>query len=527
MSLVLYTDTCLSSDENLIVNSLPLARARHSSLSKRPCLPGTRTEILEAIRTTLDSSTSRYVFLRGSPGTGKSAITMTLAQELERENKLAGSYFFDKRITQDSSATLAMFATSLAKQISRIDSKYHQALGEALETNPDIMRDSLKIQVQKLIIAPLLIATAKSSGPLPPSVLVFDALDECGASADLGTVLDLLAAFGGLPAHYRIFFSSRPQREVLRRFPFHSIGVVQDLDSAQHRALVKDDIFRFVDAQFRNLVPDDPDPSWPPTSAEARDFARLSQDLFELAALRVRRIESAPSNGLRPRKVFEALMNEAKGLPAKRLEDELEAEYLRIFDWVYPSQGADLDRTVELYRRIVGAFISLRVPQDLEALSQMLGLEVADVRSALRPLSSVFFVDADSSVPVRCYHATFREFLLTIPPLSTEFHRNFMFDGPQHSFMLRVCVERLSSELKPGLCPESHTYDNLKDIPDFDLKMEVILPAHLRYCCLNWNFHLLSTRKKRERCDRIGAWHLVWVMLVELDRSHVASEGDQ
>ena len=343
---------------------------------------------------------------------------MTLAQELEKDDKLAGSFFFDKRITQNNSETLSTFATSLARQISRVDSSYHRALGQALETNPDIVKDDLEVQVQKLIIEPLRISHPSTipSTP-PPLVLVFDALDECGTIDDLNTVLNLIAALDSLPPNYRVFFSSRPQRAILQRFPFHSTGTTEDLDDKQFESSVKDDVFRFVEERFRALIPDDPDPFWPPTPAEIGEFAGLSQGLFELAALRVRRIESAPSIGLRPRKVFDVVKDEASGLPAKKLEDELEAEYLRIIDWVYPSRRADLGVTVELYRRLVGTFVSLLEPLDLVALSRLLGMEVADVRSALRPLSSVFFVDADSSIPIRCYHATFREFLLTIPHL--------------------------------------------------------------------------------------------------------------
>ena len=181
------------------------------------------------------------------------------------------------------------------------------------------------------------------------------------------------------------------------------------------------------------------------------------------------------------------------GLPAKRLEDELQAEYIRILGWAYPSHDQDQKRIMDRYRLIVGTFLSLREPLGLDVMARILGMGEFTVRAALSPLSSVFFVDPDSSVPIRCYHATFREFLFTIPPTSTEFHRNFLFDGPEHLSMLRLCVERLSQDLRPGLCSEIYDYDTLDDIPDFDLKMTVTLPPHLRYCCLHWSHHLSPT----------------------------------
>lgn len=420
---------------------------------------------------------------------------MALAQKLEQDKMLAASFFFDKRSTQDTGSILDMFVTTLARQISRIDPRYHRALGQALETNPDIVKDTLKLQIQALIIQPL---RALYSAPTTPSssplmVLVFDALDECGAPNDLEIVLELLATLDSLPQNFHIFFSSRPQLAIFGRFSFLQTVLIEDLDDKSYEASANEDIFQFVQARFSNLVLVDRDPSWPPRDAEVRHFAGLSQGLFELAALRVRRIESAPSKGLRPKTVLERLKSEADGSPTKRLENQLEAEYLRILEWAYDSQDPDLDITVELYRRIVGVFVSLREPLALEALSGILGKELADVRSVLRPLSSVFFVDADPSIPIRCYHATFREFLLTIPHRSTDFHRNFLFDGPQNLMMVQVCVERLSQELRMGLCVETTDYDDLHDIPGLDQKLSILLPSYLRYCCLYWNHHLLLT----------------------------------
>lgn len=461
-----------------------------------PCLPGTRTAIHDAILKHLDSPSLRYVFLRGSPGTGKSAITMTLARELEKQNRLAASFFFDKRMAHDESSTLGMIVPSLARQISLVDSRYHEALTQALRANPDVVRDNVKLQVEELIVKPCLRAHSPTTVfPSAPSVLVFDSLDECGGSADLDTLLDLLIALDSLPPNYRILFSSRPQSAILRRFPFGSTGpgVVEDLDDPKYQAHVGDDIHQFVKTRFQHLGLDDPDPNWPPTLKEVREFSESSQGMFELASLRVRRIESAPANGLRPRRVFEIVMKEATRLPVKGLENGLEAEYLRIIAWAYSPQNPDLDETVKVYRRIVGTFVSLRQPLSLEALSQMLNMSEGDIRYALRPLSSVFFIDADSSALVRCYHSTFREFLSTIPLYSSDFHRKFLFNGPQHSSMLQLCVETLLRELRTGMLPETSDHDTLDDIDNLDSKVSIILPPYLRYCCLYWNYHLLLT----------------------------------
>ena len=418
---------------------------------------------------------------------------MTLARELEENNQLAASFFFDKRVTQETSSALDMFISSLARQISRFDLRYHHALGRTLMSNPDIVKDSLELQARQLLIAPF---SAMKTPPLESSsertaILIFDALDECGSSADLTAVLRVIALLDFLPPNYRILFTSRPHPAVLLLLSSYSTGDVEDLDDPKYQASAGEDILRFIETEFN-----DPqfnirrESTWPPSAEEVNAFSVLSQGLFELAALRVRRIQSAPSKGLPLKEVFDVIKDEARGLPAKRLEDELQAEYIRILGWAYPSHDQDQKRILDRYRLIVGTFLSLREPLGLDAMARILGMGEFTVRAALSPLSSVFFVDPDSSVPIRCYHATFREFLFTILPTSTEFHRNFLFDGPEHLSMLRLCVERLSQDLRPGLCSEIYDYDTLDDIPDFDLKMTVTLPPHLRYCCLHWSHHL-------------------------------------
>ena len=436
---------------------------------------------------------------------------MTLAQELEKQNRLAASFFFDKRVTQNGASFLTKFITTLARQISRFDPKYHHALVKALKSNPDIVNDRLELQARQLLIDPLSAAYAghAASPSNPNAVLVFDALDECGSPADLDVVLHILAILDSLPANYRVFFTSRPHPAISRELPLHATGQVETLDDLKYQTSASQDILRFTETQFRDGKPADlAGSTWPPAVEEVKHLSELCHGLFELAALRIRRVKSAPSKGLSLRRVFDVVVNEARGQPVGRLEDELEAEYLRILEWAYPSKDRDLHLTIETYRLIVGAFVSLRNPLSLDAMSRLLDMSENDVRTALRPLSSVFFVDIDSAAPIRCYHATFREFLLTTPSCSTTFHRSFLFDAPQHSMMVRICVERLSRELRTDMCPETLDYDTLADIPDFENKISAALPQHLRYCCLYWEYHLILTQSEESDMvqELIGNW---------------------
>lgn len=491
-------------DDDLTVNNLSLASARHSSSSKKPCLPGTRTAVRHAIMSHLNSPSFRYVLLHGPPGTGKSAIAMSLAMELEKEKRLAASFFFDLRIAQDPASTLAMFVTTLARQISRFDASYHRALVKALKSNPEIVKDSLQLQFQGLLIDPWhSLKSHETTSPIPENgfhdkasssshikVIIIDALDECGENAsDFKTFLDLIALFERLPPNYRVFCTSRPDSTILQRFPFGSTGAVEDLEAPDYQASAATDLFQFIHRSLHEISYSESDRNWPPPDDDVAKLSSYYHGQFELAAFHIRRIENAPLTGLPPRDVFEAVQRDARDGKV----DGLETTYLQTLERTYSHhQGPDFDRIVGVYRYTVGVFVSLQEPLTLSALARFLNRDEYRVRLALQPLSSTIFVDPNSLTAVRCYHITFREFLLSNPRGATPFHHNFLFNGPQHILMFRLCVERMDDELRVGILPETSEYDAILNIPNFGMKVSKVIPTHLRYCCLYWSYHLNS-----------------------------------
>ncbi|KAF8329696.1 uncharacterized protein EI90DRAFT_2832802, partial [Cantharellus anzutake] len=60
------------------------------------CLKTTRDGIQSAILSHLREPRNRFVWLRGSPGTGKTAISMSVASALDNQGALAASFFWDK-----------------------------------------------------------------------------------------------------------------------------------------------------------------------------------------------------------------------------------------------------------------------------------------------------------------------------------------------------------------------------------------------------------------------------------------------
>ena len=59
-------------------------------------------------------SASRMLWLNGPPGVGKSAIAQTVAERLKEENKLAATFFFSRRGSNNAHQLFTTLAWQLA-----------------------------------------------------------------------------------------------------------------------------------------------------------------------------------------------------------------------------------------------------------------------------------------------------------------------------------------------------------------------------------------------------------------------------
>jgi DNA replication protein DnaC len=108
-----------SSNEDLL-KLLPYApQAAFNSYDKQyepACLPDTRVDVLNEIRTWIDGQDGRCIFcLSGFAGTGKSTIARTIAREYNERKRLGASFFFSRGGGDTSHA--GKFFTSIAVQL--------------------------------------------------------------------------------------------------------------------------------------------------------------------------------------------------------------------------------------------------------------------------------------------------------------------------------------------------------------------------------------------------------------------------
>ena len=121
--------------------------------------------------------------LNGLAGTGKTTIAQTIAERLFADGRL-GAPFFCSREFEDRSDLKFIFPT-LAVQLARNYATFRSALIPLVQSDPDIIHESLYSQMKKLIVGPL--TESKLS-----TVIVIDALDECKDDEPASAILSVL-----------------------------------------------------------------------------------------------------------------------------------------------------------------------------------------------------------------------------------------------------------------------------------------------------------------------------------------------
>ncbi|KAF8338243.1 uncharacterized protein EI90DRAFT_2882947, partial [Cantharellus anzutake] len=121
------------------------------------------------------------VWLRGSPGTGKTAVSMSIASMLEKEGTLAASFFWDKNQRGTGLDSLEKFPSTLARQLAIFNGDFKVSLVKRLrEPNSELVLSLLlEDQMRTLILEPMNDLKGILSVGEKRFAIVLDGLDEC------------------------------------------------------------------------------------------------------------------------------------------------------------------------------------------------------------------------------------------------------------------------------------------------------------------------------------------------------------
>src|SRR5258708_22012383 len=198
--------------------------------SKSECLPGTQAKIQESILGHIMQGKSRFCWLRGSPGTGKTAISMSVASTLDKQHKLAASFFWDKNQRGTGLDSIDKFPSTIAHQLSVFSENFKMSLIRHLrKPGLGLVQGFLpNKQMEALVIEPMCDLWEIFSSSEDRYVIVLDGLDECERA--LPDLMKLVSKLHELPPCFAVVVSCRPE------------PVVKDWAKAQGSSMAWEDV---------------------------------------------------------------------------------------------------------------------------------------------------------------------------------------------------------------------------------------------------------------------------------------------
>ncbi|EKM61750.1 uncharacterized protein PHACADRAFT_204904, partial [Phanerochaete carnosa HHB-10118-sp] len=345
-------------ESRLEVKSLPpfaaLARFDSSREECTTCLEGTRTGILEDIYTwatnqhvpddTANSATqpashqSNVFWLNGQPGSGKTTIARTVASRCHAEGILGASFFCSRSDAECNNASLIF--TTIAYQLGLLFPSYGDRVSEILKKDPLLAHSAVTRQFEELIIQPLahLRDLHNDGSPIPPCVVVIDALDECRDPKATSAILSSLLKHADKLSPLRFFVASRPERHIIATFNFpgyrNAFGQLP-LHEVELE-VVTPDINHYITVSFSKIAESLRVPKSWPNKLHVEKLGLRSNGLFIFAATAVKYVGD-PVYG-DPVGRLERLMSATAEAGPHQLLDEL---YLQVLETAFPDMSDD------------------------------------------------------------------------------------------------------------------------------------------------------------------------------------------
>jgi hypothetical protein len=147
--------------------------------------------------------------LNGLAGTGKSTIAQTIAERTFADEWL-GASFFCSRDFEDRSNLRLIFPT-LSIQLARRYPEFRSTFIRLVQSDPEIVNESLYNQMKELIVRPLM------RSPIS-MVIVIDALDECKDEKPVSSILAVLGQLLAQIPKVKFFITGRPEPHIREGF---------------------------------------------------------------------------------------------------------------------------------------------------------------------------------------------------------------------------------------------------------------------------------------------------------------------
>ena len=455
------------------------AEYRHGN--RRGCLKGTRESVLNEVESwTKDFDRSSVFWLNGLAGTGKSTIAQTVSERLFAD-ELLGASFFCSRDFQDRSDLRFIFPT-LAFQLAHKYPKFRSILVPLLQSDPDVVHESLYSQMEKLIVKPL-----RSSRVL--TVIVIDALDECTDDEPQSAILSVIGRLAKEIPKVKFFITGRPEPRIRSGFrlkllqPLRDIFILHEVQPC----LINSDIQLFLNHELSKLAQGRCIDGWP-TDEHISLLCQRAAGLFVYAVATVKFLDSKTHL---PQKRLDIILNlpectVPEGKTQVNPKMTLDSLYMSILQMAFAEEDPEVDSKARL---IIGAVVLLVNPLPPSGIAGLVGLDPEEVILFLTLVQSLLTLE-DLNQPVKPFHKSFPDFI-TDPSRCPDV-RFHISPGDLHLEFARNCLRLMRGGLKQNLLSLPN-YALNSEVKDLEARIKDHISIALEYSCQSWHNHLTTT----------------------------------
>jgi hypothetical protein len=324
---------------------------------------------------------------------------------------------------------------------------------------------------------------------------VIDALDECDGEGDIKWILQLLANAKALETVLlRVLITSRP--EIPIHFSFDDIPEATHQDFILHEiseSIIQHDLSIFFHHELEIIrrkfkLPDE----WPGEHIIERLCQRAGR-LFIYASTACRFIGDRswdPNDSLSL-----ILKDDYIGQSSPGKLDEIYTQILTHSIILGDYEKRDKVKLSREFRQIVGSVVILFDSLPAAVLARLLGVPEGTIHARLRSLHSILEVPEGRDRPVRLFHLSFRDFLLSKERCADP--QFWINEKTTHNNLFVRCLELMLEHLGMDMCylrlPGALAVDVEKS------KVEEHLPLGVQYACQYWIGHLQQS--DAELCD--------------------------
>jgi len=456
------------------------AGASYRCGNRQGCLRGTRKDVLLEIERWLTGKQDQRVFwLNGLAGTGKSTIAQTFAETAFADGKL-GASFFCSRDFENRSNLQAIFPT-LAFQLAYRCPAFRKKLLQVLKASPDVGRESLCSQMEKLIVHPLE-ATQRI-----PTLIIIDALDECKDEEPASAILSILSRYVNKIPHVKFFITGRPEARIRSGFRLRSLLPITEVFKLHEvkPEMVDSDIKLFFQTQLTNLIENrsdcDSTEDWP-SSSDIEILCKKAAGFFIYASTVVKFVTSENNPPVKRL----ALITSLPQSTAEEGKSGVDQLYTKVLEQAFYT---DNSQHHSCFQAVVGAIVLIFNPLSIKGLSELLGYDTSDIHSTIRSLHSILLIPEGTEDPILTFHKSFPDFLTD--PERCKDKRFLVEPAVHHAEVLLLCLKLMRERLKKNMCNlDDHAV--LSEVEDLSARCRDCVGAALEYACCFWTKHLLK-----------------------------------